>query len=304
MARAKLARVEVGDGRLVAIIGALNLSPNSFYAGSVVHSKAEAVARAQDMLGQGASIIDVGAMSTRPGTKPISTRCERERVIPIVKILARELDAPISVDTQRAAIAELALRDGATVINDVSGFKADPDMPKVVADFGASAILMASWARPGELLIARQRAGGSIETIGGIIRSLRRSLDICDAHGIDREKLAIDPGIGFSRGPQASSGKLITRRRPRSKWHERDLRVLANLGELRSLGRPICVGISRKSFIGRVLGLADPADRLAGSLAAAAIAVLNGASAVRTHDVRETVQAVRLAEAIRDAGGK
>lgn len=299
MSVANLGGIKVGDGEPVAMMGVLNLSRNSFYRGSVVGRK-EVIKAGKKMVEEGADILDVGAMSTRPGAEPISAEQERRRLIPAVKTL-RKLDVPISVDTQRAAIAELALQEGATIVNDVSGFKSDPDMPRVVANFGASAILMASWVRPGKLLIARQKAGGTIETIEGIVRSLRCSLKICDSHGIDRKKLVIDPGIGFSKGPQTSSGKLVTRQHPKSRWHERDIRVLADLDGLKSLDRPICVGISRKSFIGKILGLADPADRLVGSLAATAIAVFNGAAVIRTHDPAETIHAIRVAERIRES---
>jgi dihydropteroate synthase len=300
MSVANLGGIKVGDGEPVAMMGVLNLSRNSFYRGSVVGRK-EVIKVGKKMVEEGADILDVGAMSTRPGAEPISAEQERRRLIPAVKTLVRKLDSPISVDTQRAAIAELALREGAAIVNDVSGFKADPDMPGVVANFEASAILMASWVRPGKLLIARQKAGGNIETIEGIVRSLRCSLDICDSHGIDRKKLVIDPGIGFSKGPLASSGKQVTRQHPKSRWHERDIRVLANLDGLKSLDRPICVGISRKSFIGKILGLADPADRLVGSLAATAIAVFKGAAVIRTHDPAETIHAIRVAERIRES---
>lgn len=275
MGYAELAGIRVGSGNPVVIIGAINVGPESFYSGSVVRDKAEAVERASSMLEEGARIIDVGAMSTAPGAKPISTSLEMRRLIPVVRALVKALSEPISVDTQRAAVAEAALEAGASMINDVSGLKADPKMAQVISSFGCSTILMAARKRPGDA-----------KSIDEVMGALRDSLRICELNDIDERKVVVDPGIGFGKGAE---------------W---DLHLLANLSKLRVLGRPICVAVSRKSFIGHVLNLPNPADRLWGSLAAAAIAVLNGADVVRTHDPKETSHAVRIAEAIRSAGAK
>jgi dihydropteroate synthase len=272
MGKAKLGEIKIGDHHPVAVIGVLNLSPDSFYAGSIIRSPAEAVSRAQRMLDEGADIIDVGAMSTAPRVKPIPAGLEKRRLLPVAEALARKLDSPISIDTQRASIAKAALKAGVHIINDVSGLKADSEMARVLADFGCSALLMATRRKPGD-----------VRTIEEIEHELGESLRICKRHNIDLKKIVIDPGIGFGKGA------------------ERDLHILANLGKLETLGRPICVAVSRKSFIGKVLNLPDPADRLWGSLAATVIAVLNGASIIRTHDPKETLQAVRIAEAVRDA---
>ena len=272
MSKAELGGVKVGDGCPVAIIGVLNLSPESFYSGSVVRGSAQALRRAKRMLDQGADIIDVGAASTAPNVEQISLDKERRRILPIIKILVDKIDAPISVDTQRAIIAEEALEIGAKIINDVSGLKSDPRMAKVVAKSKCSAILMATRNRPGD-----------VRTIVEIKCALKDSLNICRRNKINLQKIVIDPGIGFGKGG------------------DYDVWILANLRNLRDLGRPICVAVSRKVFIGRILGLKDPADRLAGSLAATAVAVVNGADVVRTHDVEENLRAVRVAEAIRRA---
>lgn len=269
----ELAGIQVGKGNPVVIVGVLNISPDSFYSGSVVKGPAEAVRRAQRMLDEGAGIIDIGAMSTAPGVKPISAALEGRRLLSIAKALRKELDAPISIDTQRAVIAEAALKVGAHIINDVSGLKADPKMARVLADFGCSAVLMAARQKPGD-----------VRTIDEIRHALEDSLRICKHHGIDLKKIALDLGIGFGKGVE---------------W---DLHILANMRELLVLERPICIAVSRKSFIGKVLDLPDPADRLWGSLAATVIAVLNGADVIRTHDPRETLQAIRIAEAVRSAG--
>jgi len=273
MGEAELGGIEVGDGHPVAIIGVLNLSPESFYGGSVVRGPAQAVRQAKRMLRQGAIIIDVGAMSTAPNVKPISTSLEKKRLLPVIKALVKETNAPISVDTQRAAIAEVALEAGASIINDVSGLKFDPKMVNVVADLKCSVILMAARKKPGD---ARK--------IAEVCSALQDSLQICKRHSIDMRRVVIDPGIGFGKG---------------AGW---DVHILTNLRKLKGLGRPICVAVSRKAFIGKILGLKDPADRLIGSLAATAIAVRNGADVVRTHDVQETVQVVRVAEVIQHAG--
>jgi len=269
MGKAELGGIKVGDGRPVAIIGVLNLSPESFYDGSVIRGSSQALRQARRMLSDGADIIDVGAMSTAPNVKPISMSSEKKRLLPVIKALVKEINAPISADTQRAAVAEAALEAGAKIINDVSGLKADPKMAGVVADARCSAILMAAKEKPGDA-----------KRIGDVRAALQESLRICRRHGIDARKIVIDPGIGFGKGAE---------------W---DLHILANLQRLAVLRRPICVAVSRKAFIGKILGLPNPNDRLLGSLAATAIAVQNGAAVVRTHDPKETAQVVRVAEAI------
>ena len=269
MSTAELGGIKVGGGK-VAIIGAINLSPNSFYPGSIARSPREALKRAEQMLAEGADLVDVGAMSTRPGAKAIPLSLELKRLLPTVKLLTKRIKAPISVDTQRAEVARAVLEAGAEVINDVSGLKTDPAMAEVLADFKCSAILMAARERPGD-----------VRSMHEIKRELGLSLRICKAHGIRLRKVLVDPGIGFGKG---------------AKW---DLRILARLEELKSLWRPICVAVSRKSFIGEVLGLPNPSLRLWGSLAATAIAVLHGAEAIRTHDPKETRHASLMAQAIR-----
>lgn len=296
MAKAVLGKVEVGGDRPVAIIYALNLSPDAFYKGSIVRSEREAVGRASKALEDGAHIIDVGAMSTGPKSKPIPAQRETQELIPVIRALAREFDAPISADTQRAEVADAAIKAGATIINDISGLKSDPEMAGVIAGAGCSAVLMAT-----------ERAPGDVYEIGEIKRALQGSLRICREHGIPLEKIVIDPAVGYwparlERLGERAHKPYGKRAYPTATFF--DLRIIAELGRLKGLNRPICVGISRKTFVGKVLDLPDPADRLVGSLAATAIAVLNGASVVRTHDVPETLQAIRVVEAIRDAGGR
>lgn len=254
-------------------MGVINLAPESFYEGSIVKTPKKSVSRALKMSDAGAKIIDLGAMSTAPGVKPISEKVEKKRLLPALEAVLDGVDVPISVDTYRAEVARAALEKGAQIVNDVSGLKADPELAQVVSDYNCSAILMAAKRRPGD-----------VQTIQEIRQALQKSLEICKRHKINLKKISIDPGIGFGKGAKF------------------DLRILANLKKLSTFGPPICVGISRKSFIGKVLGLKDPADRLSGSLAATSIAVLNGAKIIRTHDPQETIHAVRITEAIQSEG--
>jgi dihydropteroate synthase len=292
MITAKLGKVKVGDGHPVSMIGVINLSPDSFYRKSVRNPE-QAMARAREMVEQGATIIDVGAMATGPRAKPIPVDFELRRMVPAVKAIAR-LGITISADTQRAEVAEAAVRAGAAVVNDVSGLKADPKMAEAIADCGCSAILMASSRAPGDVY-------GDEE----IKRALAGSLDICKKHGIPLKRVVLDPAVGYWPARLKRLGqksKVQLGGRPHSYAAFLDLRILARLAEFRKLGRPICVGISRKSFVGAVTGLKDPDQRLMGSLAASAVAVFNGADVLRTHDPAETMQAVKIAEAIRSAG--
>jgi dihydropteroate synthase len=291
MITAKLGKVKVGDGHPVSMIGVINLSPDSFYPQSV-RSPGQALVRAREMIKQGATIIDVGAMATGPSAKPIPVDFELRRIVPAVKSIAK-LGVTISVDTQRAAVAEAAVRAGASVVNDVSGLKADQKMAEVIADCGCSAILMAS-----------NKAPGDVCEVGEIKRALAGSLEICKRYGIPLKRVVLDPAVGYWPTRLKRLGhkaKAQLGGRPYSHAAFLDLRILARLSEFRRLGRPICVGISRKSFVGAVIGLKDPAQRLSGSLAASAVAVFNGADVLRTHDPAETMQAARIAEAIRSS---
>lgn len=272
MVSADLAGIKVGDYFPVVVVGAINLSPNSFYANSYAKNPEDALRRAQEMVEAGAKIIDIGAMSTAPGIKFVSEKIERRRLISTIKILCKEIDVPISVDTQRASIAEEAIEVGAQIVNDVSGLKADRNMAKKISRLGCSAVLMACKEKPGDA-----------KTIGEVIGALKGSLKICKREKIDLQKIVIDPGIGFGKG---------------TKW---DLHILSNLEKLSILKRPIYVAVSRKTFIGEILGLKNPADRLFGSLGATVVAVVKGAKIIRTHDPKETLQAIRVAEAIQRA---
>lgn len=279
--RAELAGVRLGAGCATAVMGVLNVSPESFYAGSVHVSEAALVEAAQRMVESGAALIDVGARSTAPYLHTdIDEREEVSRLGRAVDALAARLDVPVSADTASPRAARAALEAGARIVNDVSGL-ADPDLACLVAGAGASLIAMASPA-------GGDATGG--RPIATVAACLRRVLGRARAAGIPDDRIALDPGIGFFRAESVS-------------WVEWDLAILADLDRLLELGRPLCVAVSRKSFLGVVTGREAPADRLAGSLAATALAVARGASLIRAHDVRETVDAVRVAERIRAAGG-
>jgi dihydropteroate synthase len=277
--RADLAGIPVGDGLDVAVVGALNVSPESFYQGSIITREDDLLRAAEAMAKAGAALIDIGAMSTAPylaATIPESQ--EADRLAWAIALVTERVDIPISADTSRSAPARAALDAGARIINDVNGLTGDAGLGPLVARARVGLIVMAS--ESGEL-----RQGAPIDIVTA---RLTKSLAIARAAGIDPSRVVVDPGIGFFRNQTVA-------------WYEWDCAVLARLSDLQRLGRPVCVGVSRKSFIGAVADEEDPARRLAGSLAATAAAVLNGAHVVRAHDVVETVQAVKVAQAIRDA---
>lgn len=291
-ASARLGPVRVGDGSPVRIMAAINVSPESFYKGSVADTAEEVSARVGTAIDEGADLIDIGGASTAPYLKGgVTEEAERSRVLSGVRAAVEATagkKTAISVDTVRASVADVALRSGASVVNDVSGLKGDPAMPKVVRERGASLLAMA------------HSAGSSMmRPIPLVSRSLRQTLRIAEKAGIDERLIVLDPGIGFFRSGPGSASSSQQRTMP---WYEWDCEVIANLERLRPLGRPIGVGLSRKSFLGKILGLETPEERLVGSLAVTAIAVMNGAHLIRTHDVRETLQAVRAAEAVKARG--
>ncbi|MHA1769663.1 MAG: dihydropteroate synthase [Candidatus Thorarchaeota archaeon] len=265
--------VSVGPHHPVRVMGVINLSPESFYKASIAASEEDARSTILVMLRHGADMIDIGGASTSPkntyNRDDVSTDEEKRRVVEFLRTFRDEFKTvPISVDTSSADIAREAIALGASLINDVSGLQGDKDMAKVVADSDVPVILMAN-------------CGVDCPGVDMILTSLRKSLDIASDAGIPPNRIILDPGIGFG------------------KTAELDLSILRNLRLFTYLGRPLLVGVSRKAFIGRVLERPDPRNRLAGSLAATTIAVYNGASIIRTHDVEETIDAIRIGEAIR-----
>ncbi len=277
--RAQLGGVTVGDDCPVALIGALNVSPESFYPASVF-ADLDALLRAADqMVAAGAVILDVGGMSTAPYRATLVSEAEEsDRLARAVSRLVAKLGVPVSADVSRAGPALAALEAGALIINDVTGFRGDPRVPSLVAARRAGVIVGAS--------PASAHADGPGRPIDRVGATLAESLDRARAAGVPDDRIVLDPGIGFFR-PLAA------------RWWDWDAAVIGSLDALRSLGRPVCVGVSRKSFVGALTGRDDPADRLAGSLAASAVAVYKGAALVRTHDVELTRDAVRVAVAMR-----
>lgn len=274
-AYASLAGVEIGDAHPVRLLGVINASPESFHPGSVCTDQEALAARAREMAAAGADVIDIGAMSTAPYLRTdIDEAEERRRMERAVRAVARAVTVPIAADTRRASVAAAALEAGARLVNDTTGLRHDPRMADVAAQ-AEGVILMASEIGPTD-----------VEPIGLVGKLLRESLTRAARAGIAAERIVVDPGIGFFR-------------RTRVSWIDFDLAVLRGLAALHALGRPILIGVSRKSFIGTLTARSEPADRLWGSLAAAAVGVANGASAVRTHDVAATRDAVRVAERLR-----
>lgn len=273
---ADLAGVKVGDAYPVRIVGVINVSQESFYKGSVRTSSEEIVASALSMVREGADIIDIGAMSTAPYLKTeISTEEEKKRLVSAVKAVKQTVKLPVSADTIRSGPAEAAIKAGADILNDVSGLKSDEIMAKVAAEYDVPLIIVANEKRKGK--------GAPVERV---IIALKQSLNLAQKAGISLEKVVIDPGIGFFRHTELP-------------WYIWDCDVIGSLKKLRVLERPIHIGVSRKSFIGKILNQDKPEQRLYGSLSATAIAVFNGAHMVRTHDVASTIEVVRLAEQIR-----
>lgn len=258
------------------IMGILNITPDSFSDGGLYDDLEHAVARAEELVSDGADVLDVGGESTRPGSAPLAPETEAARVVPVIRALRERLDVPISVDTRRAAVARQALDAGADIVNDISAL-ADPEMASVIAAAGAGAVLMHMQGTPATM----QEAPCYDDLIGEITEFLRGSREAAIASGISPDKVVIDPGIGFG------------------KTFEHNLELIARLRSFTSIGAPILVGPSRKGFLGAILGGAAPADRAVATATACAIALLNGARIFRVHDVRPVREALQVAEAIR-----
>ncbi len=259
------------------VMGVVNVTPDSFSDGGRYLEPAAAIAQARRLLDEGADLLDLGAESTRPGAQPVPPGEQLRRLEPVLAALAAEPRACVSVDTADARVAARALELGARVVNDVTALR-DPRMAATAADAGAGLVLMHMRGDP-----ATMQQDPRYEDVTREVRDhLAARLAAARQAGVAPEQVALDPGIGF--------GKTV----------RHNFELLARLGELEALGRPLVVGVSRKSFIGKTLDL-PPDQRLEGGLAAAAVAVFMGARIVRTHDVAATVRAVRVADALRDA---
>lgn len=273
-------------GRRTLIMGVVNVTPDSFSDGGLYIDAEKAVMRAEQLLDEGATIIDIGGESTRPGSQLVPEEEERRRVVPVIRDLKkRRPEALVSVDTHKASVARAAVELGAEVINDVSGFRWDPKMAKTLAELKVGAVLMHSRGRPEEW--------SSLPPIGDPVlmvkRDLRQWAEAAILAGVKRDRLVLDPGFGF--------GKRLEENYP----------LLAHFAEFQQMGFPLLAGVSRKSMIGRMLARdgkdAEVANRLYGTLAAETGLILKGAHIIRTHDVRSALEAARVADAMVAGGG-
>ncbi|HXG47333.1 MAG TPA: dihydropteroate synthase [Methylomirabilota bacterium] len=261
-------------------MGVVNVTPDSFSDGGRFFDPPAAVQHALDLVSEGADLLDIGGESTRPNAPPVSEEEEQRRVLPVIEALADRVRAPISIDTMKPAVARAALRAGASLVNDVAANRDDDAMWRLVAETGAGYVLMHMQGTPQTMQTA-PRYG---DVVGEVTAFFAQRLDAVQRAGVAREQMVLDVGLGF--------GKTI----------EHNLQLLARLDEFHSLGRPLLVGASRKSFVGHVTGVERPADRLAGSLACACWAVERGVAIIRTHDVAATRQALRMTETLVAAG--
>jgi dihydropteroate synthase len=266
-------------GKVTLVMGVLNVTPDSFSDGGLFFDKEKAIAQGLRMVEEGADMIDVGGESTRPGSKPLGLEEELRRVIPVIESLSKETDIPISIDTYKSTVAQRAIEAGAEIINDISGLNFDPTLAKVASKEDTPLILMHIRGTPETM----QKDVHYDSLFSEILQYLRDSIQRAESAGLDSQQIIIDPGIGF--------GKTL----------EDNLLIIKNLSEFRVLGKPILLGTSRKSFIGKVLN-ADGKDRLEGTLSSIAIGVLNGAHIIRCHDVLQAKKAIAVADAIRLAG--
>ncbi len=269
----KLPKKEIPLDRTL-VMGVLNVTPDSFSDGGKFLEPDAAINHGEEMAKQGADIIDIGGESTRPYSDPVSLDEELKRVRPVVEELLQRIDVPISIDTMHPEVVKEIVEMGAQMVNDVSGLR-DEQMISTIAELDVPVVIMHMLGEPKTM----QEKPEYKDVMGGICRYLRNQVDAAVRGGISREKIIVDPGIGF--------GKTI----------EHNLEIIRRLGELRSMGLPILIGTSRKSFIGKILDV-DETERLEGSLAAMVSSIQNGANIVRVHDVEESVRVARIADAI------
>jgi len=266
-------------GKRTLLMGVLNVTPDSFSDDGFFFDKEKAIAHGLRMVEEGADIIDIGGESTRPGSKPLELEEELRRVIPVIESLAKEVDVPISIDTYKSTVAQRAIEAGAEIINDISGLHFDPSLAQLAAKEDAPLVLMHIRGTPETM----QKDVHYDSLFSEILQYLKDSIQRAESAGLDPRQIIIDPGIGF--------GKTV----------EDNLLIIKNLYEFRILGKPILLGTSRKTFIGKILNT-EVGDRLEGTLSSIAIGVLNGAHIIRSHDVLQAKKAIAVADAIRLAG--
>ncbi len=264
--------LRIGAKYPVRLMGILNLSPESFYKGTIVSDKSSIQQAVETMERDGADIIDVGCASTAPanvyGTPEVSEEEELNRVNTTLRHVLDVTNLPVSIDTVSSRVAEVALDMGVGIVNDISGLQASPKMKQLVSSKNVPVVIMANCGTP-------------CKDMNSVFSSLETSYSMAIEAGIERENIVLDPGIGFGKPTEIN------------------VEILGNLQQFLRFNQPLLVGVSRKAFIGNLLDQKDPAQRLDGSLAATAIAVYNGANIIRTHDIKETRMAVRIGEAIR-----
>ncbi len=266
---------ELKLGAKTIIMGVLNLTPDSFYDGGRYTQKDQALRHVERMIEEGADIIDIGGESTKPGSVGVSESKEHERVIPTITEIHKRFDIILSVDTTKSGVALEALKEGASIINDISGFNFDEKIADAAAHYGAGIVLAHTSSRPKDMQQNTQYESLTED----VMNSLRTSIKIAEDRGIDENSIIVDPGFGF--------GKTV----------EQNLILLKNLGKLRELGKPILIGTSNKSFIGKTLN-AGIDERLEGTMATVAIGILNGASIVRVHDIAQMKRVSTMVDAV------
>jgi dihydropteroate synthase len=264
------------------VMGILNVTPDSFYDGGRYKGRAAAVDYALKMVDDGVDVIDVGGESTRPGSLRVSVEEELSRVIPVIRAIVRKSRIPVSIDTMKSEVAEEAIKSGASIVNDVSGLKHDRKMAFVVSALGAGVIIMHMRGTPEDMQVRPRYK----DVVREMIKDLKISLKIARSAGVAENKIMIDPGIGF--------GKTFSH----------NLDILNRLEEFKELKKPICIGTSRKSFIGKALDIKDPSGRLIGTIATCVVAIMKGADLIRVHDVKEAVKASIMTDIILRAGEK
>jgi dihydropteroate synthase len=264
----KIGNLDFAIGKRTYIMGILNVTPDSFSDGGRFNDMGEAINQAKKMVAQGVDIIDIGGESTRPGHDPVSEEEEIKRVIPIVEALSKVLKVPISVDTYKSKVAELALGAGAAMINDVWGFKKDPYMARVAAKYNVPCCLMHN-----------RNNKNYNNLIQDILKDLEESIEIALKAGVKRENIILDPGIGFAKS------------------YDDNLKTMRNLEKLNSLGYPLLLGTSRKSMVGFALDL-PVEERLEGTLATTAIGIMKGCQFIRVHDIKENKKVCAMTDAI------
>ncbi|MDP9233692.1 MAG: dihydropteroate synthase [Actinomycetota bacterium] len=262
----------------VAVMGVLNVTPDSFSDGGLWLDPDAAIAHGVAMVAEGAAIVDVGGESTRPGASPVPEEEELRRVLPVIERLAAEIPAPISIDTRHAATARAALEAGASIVNDTAGEATSPDMDRLIASSDCGVIAMHSRGSPGTMLTMTAYSDVVRDVTGFLLERAER----LESLGVKHDSIALDPGFGFAKNA------------------EQNLELLARLDEVTRFDYPVVAGTSRKSFIGKVLDV-ETGDRAEGTLATVVWAVAKGARIVRVHDVRAAVRAMRMTEAVQGA---